>query len=205
MTNSRLDSDLFQGTRVGEQEPLLGSGRGQNLEAEGLACCPVDQLPILQPVARFFEQGQCLAAPIAILSAAVAVRQSERAVHDRQLDRVRVRREQFPLGCVRLVPVGAQVGAVEIALGTVVLAVIERAVDPGEIEQLDQRFAHASVGEDCPPRVEHERRHAGRRLHGQSLFDDAAVAQGRKIVAFCPARRVMLGAKLNEPRLEGFE
>ena len=41
----------------------------------------------------------------------------------------------------------AEVRAREVALGARILAVIEVAVDPFEIEQLDQRLAHAAVGE----------------------------------------------------------
>ena len=82
---------------------------------------------------------------------------------------------------------------------------IERAVDPFEIEQLDQRLAHAAVGEERAPRVEHQRRHAGRILDRKLFLDDAAVAHRRDVVAFRPARGIVLGPRVDGAGLEGFE
>src|SRR5262249_62022283 len=83
----------------------------------------------------------------------------------------------------------------EVAFAARILAMIERAVDPFEIEQPDQRLAYPVVGEEWAPRVEHESRHACRILDRKLLLDDAAVAHRRDGIAFRPARGAVPGPR----------
>ena len=70
MTDSRLDSYLFQGRGVGEQEPFLGAGGGENLELEGLAGRHIDELAVLELIAGLFQQLQRRDPPLAVLAGA---------------------------------------------------------------------------------------------------------------------------------------
>jgi len=55
LTDSRLDSHLFQGRGIGEEQPFLGAGGGENLELERLSRRHLDELAVLELVASRFE------------------------------------------------------------------------------------------------------------------------------------------------------
>ncbi len=45
LADARVDADLLQGAGIGEQQPLLGARRGENLEGERLARRSLTSLP----------------------------------------------------------------------------------------------------------------------------------------------------------------
>ena len=68
-------------------------------------------------------------------------------------------------------------------------AVHDVLVGPFEVEGVDQRLAQAAVLELVAPRVDEPALRAGRRIVGQHVALDAAVLEGRKIVARRPGAR----------------
>src|SRR4029077_6776708 len=107
------------------------------------------------------------------------------------------RREQGALGLVCRTAVRRELRPREIAFRSYILAMVERAIYPFEVEQLDKGLSYALVGEDRPARVEHERRHAGRRLNGQFLLEDTSIADGGEVITLSPARRIPFAAQAN--------
>ncbi len=81
----------------------------------------------------------------------------------------------------------------------------EAVVHPLEIEEADERFAHARIGELLTPRVEDERGHAGGQPDRDLVLDDAAVGDGGKRIALRPQRRIVLAANVDLASLEGLE
>ena len=81
------------------------------------------------------------------------------------------------------------VGVLEHRMGAVVGPVHDVLVGPFEIEGIDQRLAHRRSLNLLAPRVDEPALRAGRRIVGQHLALDAAVADGREIVARRPDAR----------------
>ena len=98
-----------------------------------------------------------------------------------------------------------EIRALEEALGALVGAVEQAAVDPFGVEQEDERAAHPGILEHGPARVEDESGHAGRQARRELAFDDAAVLGGREAIALDPAGGVVLGPHVDLAGLEGFE
>ena len=98
-----------------------------------------------------------------------------------------------------------QFAAVEIAGGALVEIEEIIVVDPFEVEQMQDRLAHADIGEDRPARVEHEPVHALGQAVGECLLDHAAVAQRRKIVGGLPAAGIGFRAHVVKAFLERLE
>jgi hypothetical protein len=75
-------------------------------------------------------------------------------------------------------------------------------IDPLEVEQQQDRLAHANVGEDRAAGVEHviaaRLRYSGR----QRFFKHAALAQRGKIISGLPASGIELVAKVVKAALE---
>ena len=100
---------------------------------------------------------------------------------------------------------GGEIAAVEIAGGALVEIEEIGVVDPFEIEQMQDRLAHADIGEDRPARVEHQAVHALGQAVGEFFLDHAPLRQRRKIVSRLPAARIGLHAQVVEAFLERLE
>ena len=98
-----------------------------------------------------------------------------------------------------------ELAAVEIAGGALVKIEEIVVVDPFEIEQLQNCFAHAHIGKNRPPGIEHQTLHAFRQSVGQLVFDHAAFAQRRKIIGGLPAAGIGFHAQVIEAFLERLE
>ena len=85
------------------------------------------------------------------------------------------RRQQFALARIGRHAVRGKIAAVEIAGGALVEIEKIVVIDPFEVEQMQHRLAHAHVGEDRPPRVEHQAVHALRQAVGEFLLDHAGL------------------------------
>ena len=115
------------------------------------------------------------------------------------------RSQQLALARIGRDAVCREVAAVEIARGSLIEAEEVSAVEPLEVEQLQDRLAHANIRENRAPRIEHQALHALGQSVGQVFLDDAAVAHCRKIVSGLPAPRISLDPQIVEPFLERFE
>src|SRR5689334_12989703 len=98
-----------------------------------------------------------------------------------------------------------QLAAVEIACGSFVEVEKIVVVDPFEVEQLQDRLAHADVGEKRPARVEYQSLHALWQPIGKSFFNDAAVAERRKIVRGLPTPGIGFQTQVVEALFERFK
>ncbi len=98
-----------------------------------------------------------------------------------------------------------EVAAIEIARGPLIKAEEVCAVEPFEVEQLQDRLSHAHIGEDRAPRIEHQALHALWQSVRQIFLDGAAIAHCRKVVSGLPAPRVSLDPQIVEPFLERLE
>src|SRR5262245_12776118 len=94
---------------------------------------------------------------------------------------------------------------VEIAGGSLVQVEEIVVIEPFEIEQLKNGFAHANVGKNRPTRVEDQSLHALWKPIGQIFFDHVAFAHGGKIVSHLPTAGVGLDTQIVQPFLERFE
>ncbi len=81
------------------------------------------------------------------------------------------------------------VGVLEHRMSALVRPVHDGLVGPFEVEGVDQRFAQLAVLELLPPRIEEPALRAGRRVVGQHLALDPAVADSGEIVARRPDAR----------------
>src|SRR5690606_27257275 len=96
-------------------------------------------------------------------------------------------------------------GTLEVALRTAIKPMIEVAVDPLEIEEIDQRLPYALVSEDRAAGIEGESRHARRQTDIEFAFYDVTIGHRAGVVAFRPARGVFFWAYIDPARLECFE
>src|SRR5262249_1346795 len=156
-----------------------------------------DEAAVFQAVAGGFEHLVGFACVGAVVGRAIAFWNPVGAVQDPGQHGARVWREKLALTLVGRATGGGEHGALEVALAALVETVEEALVDPIEVEEVDERFAYAWVGEHRTAGVEDETRHAGGESDGHFLADDASVAGGRKIIALGPERRIVLVAQVN--------
>ena len=115
------------------------------------------------------------------------------------------RSQQLALAHIGRDAVCREVAAIEIARGSLIEAEEVCAVEPFEVEQLQDRLSHAHIGKDRAPCIEHQALHALWQSVGQVFLDDTAVAHCRKVVSGLPAPRISLDPQIVEPFLERFE
>ena len=148
------------------------------------------QFSAFEFVASLFEQFKGTAQTGAVAARAVADRRRPLAGQNIGSYRARIRLEQFEFARVRRHAMRRQIAGIEIAGGTFVEIEEVGAVDPLEVEQVEDRLAHADIGEYRAARVEDEAVHALRQAVVELFFDHAAITQRRKIVTGLPARRI---------------
>ena len=161
-------------------------------------------LAVLDRKAGLLQQRARLAQQRAVLARAVGHRRHERLAEHLVGNLAAVRFEQRELVGAGL-PDRHHVGVLEHRMGPVIGPVHDRLVGPFEIEGEDHRLAQRPVLELLAPRVEEPALRAGRRIVGQHVVLDAAVADRREIVARRPDARGELLAEQVVAAGEAFE
>ena len=165
----------------------------------------MDELRALEFVPGALEQSESLPQTGAVTARAVGDRGRPCAVQDVGAHGIRKRRKQLALARIGRDAVRRQIAAVEITRGAFVEVEEVVVIDPLEVEQVQDRLAHANIGEDRTARIEHQALHALGQSVRKILLGHAAFAQRRKIVGGLPASRIGFHAQIVKPFLEGFE
>ena len=99
----------------------------------------------------------------------------------------------------------AQGRAGEIALGPLHQPVEQIGIGPFEVEGEDQRLADPRIGEQRPAGVDGDRRRRSRQAGGHDIARHLAACRPWEFVVTRPARRIALGANVDQSPLEGLE
>ena len=142
-------------------------------------------LAFLAGKTRLLEQLRGLAQQRPVLPRSVRHRRHERHAEHLVRHLAPKRLEQFELFRRRW-PAHHHVGILERRMGARVGAIHDGLVGPFEIERLDQRFTDARILEFLAAGIDEPALRARRRFIGQYLALDAAILDGRKIIARRP-------------------
>jgi hypothetical protein len=145
----------LQTLRKQQREPLLVSRGDQNLEHQLSAALALDEFRAAEFVAGGGQQVERAFERSAVAAGAVADRRRPGAIEHVGANRVGKRRKQCSLPVIGRSPMRRQFRVVEKARAASIEIEEISVIDPLEVEQQRDRLAHANIGEDCTPGVEH--------------------------------------------------